>query len=125
MHKFFQVTNFLQPREYINKRATQRLDLLLLAIESLDTNSSQAFAIAIDKLNLKKEFPNQVEFWKLRCHNPMRKTARNDSLSKESLDALIALLSFMAEILYPKIRELLSTKEPDNINNITTETPYL
>ncbi len=46
----------------------------------------------------------------------MRKTARNDSLSKESLDALIDLLSFMAELFYPKIRDLLSSKEPDHIN---------
>ncbi len=106
-----------QPREFISKRAFQRLDLLLLAIESLDTNASQSIVFAIDKLNLQNYFPNKVEFWKLRCYNTMRKTSKNGSITQETLEALITLLSFMADFFYPKIRDLLSSKEPENIKN--------
>ena len=81
------LTISLQPREFINKRAFQRLDLLLLAIESLDTSSSEALMFAIDKLSLNQYFPNKVELWKLRCHNTMRKTSNHGSLSNESIDA--------------------------------------
>ncbi len=107
--------NFFQPRHFINKRAFQKLDLLLLAIESLDTNASQAIIFAINTLGLESYFPNRVVFWKFRCNNPMRKAFKIGSFSNNSLEALIALLSYMADYFYPKIRLLLSSREPENL----------
>ena len=110
------MTHLFQPDEYINKRAFEKLDLLLLAIESLDNSASQEIMTAIKKLKLHKYFPNKVEVWKYRCHNPMRKTYRHVNQSRESIEPLISLLAYMAELFYPKIRQLLSTKDPHHVN---------
>ncbi|WP_193741673.1 MULTISPECIES: DUF3038 domain-containing protein [Prochlorococcus] len=91
-----------------SRRAIEKVDLLLLAIEAIDINASQTLAFASRNLQLDKTFPNYVEIWKSRCHNPMRKSTRNAPITKESFDALVVLLSNMAEKFHPQIRELLS-----------------
>ena len=60
---------------------------------------------------------NQVELWKLRAYNPHRKSSRIGNLSVKQVDALIYIISIMSEKLYPKIRQLLSSKESITLNN--------
>jgi len=101
----------------LSRRGLERLDLLLLAVESLDFNGSEAMLLACEQLGLRELFPNRVELWKLRCHNPLRRTTRRGSLSPSESDALIVLLCSMADRLYPLIHQLLSSKEPETINS--------
>ena len=51
----------------LGRKALERLDLLLLTIESLDLNSSQSMLYATKQLGLSDQFPNAVELWKKRC----------------------------------------------------------
>ncbi len=96
----------------------EKIDLLLLAIESLDINASQLLALEARNIDILNIFPNDVEIWKTRCHNPMRKSHRHSRISKESLDSLLMLLSSMAQKFYPQIRELLSDKTPASIKEL-------
>ena len=65
------------------------------------------------KLGLQEQFPNHVELWKCRCHNPLRKTTRRGLLNKSDSDGLILLISSLSEQLYPRLRQLMSTNEPE------------
>lgn len=94
------------------RRALERLDLLLLLIEALDLNGSQGMIWTAQKLGIDSHLPNQAEVWKRRCHNPLRKATRRGLLNPKDSEALIILICFMSERLYPKLRQLIATSEP-------------
>ncbi len=100
----------------LGRRALERLDLLFLTVESLDFHGSEALLFNCDKLGLQKHFPNRVELWKFRCHNPLRRTSRRGKLSSENCSALIILLCSMADRVYPLLHSLLSSSEPSDLN---------
>ena len=52
----------------------------------------------------------------MRCSNPLRNTSSFTSLSSEQIDSIVELISYMAENLYPLIRQLLSSKESKILN---------
>ncbi len=106
----------LSNRSILGRRALERLDLLFLAVESLDFNGSEAILFNCEKLGLQKFFPNRVELWKSRCHNPLRRTTRRGKLESAESDALIMLLCSMADRIYPLIHQLLSSREPEDLN---------
>ncbi len=99
----------------IGRRGLERLDMLLLLIESLDLNASEAMIWIAHQGGLDELFPNRVELWKRRCHNPLRKSTRRGLLPSSETDALIKLVCLMADRLYPLIRQLLSSTEPSKI----------
>ncbi len=96
----------------IGRRGLERLDLLLLAVESLDLNGSEAMLLTSAKLGLNNLFPNRVELWKCRSYNPMRRATRRGTPSTEEIEALLSLLCAMADRIYPLLRQLLSNREP-------------
>ena len=100
------------------RKSLERLDLLLLTIESLDLNGSESILWTSKKLGLDTQIPNRVELWKRRCLNPLRKTSRRGILSQLDFEALITLITAMSDRLYPLIRQLLSSREP---SQVTTE----
>ena len=102
-----------RPNSLIGRRGLERLDLLLLTIEAVDLNGSQSMLWNSKKLGLQAQFPNHVELWKCRCHNPLRKTTRRGLLNKSDSDGLILLISSLSEQLYPRLRQLMSTNEPE------------
>lgn len=61
-------------------------------------------------------FPNRVELWKRRCYNPLRLACRRGELSETETDALISVLCALAERIYPMLRQLLSSSEPDVVS---------
>ena len=102
----------------IGRKGLERIDLLMLIIESLEINGVYAMLNTSKQLGIDKYFPNLVELWKCRSHNPLRKSSRRGSLSNEEVDALIILLSASSRRLYPLLRQLLSNREPiQQINN--------
>ena len=90
---------------------------MLLVIETLQINATESLLFKAKKIGLSEEFTSRVEFWRLRCSNPMRKSYSFSSLSSEQIDSLVELISSMAENLYPLIRQLLSSKESQTLNN--------
>ena len=96
--------------------APKKLDFLILVIETLQINATDAFFLKAKNIGLTKEFSSRVEFWKMRCSNPLRKSYTFTSLTADQIDSLVLLISSMAENLYPVIRQLLSTKESQTLN---------
>jgi hypothetical protein len=97
------------------RRGLERLDLLLLCLESLDYNGGEAMLWLSANLGLQDRFPNRVELWKRRCHNPMRRACRRGSLSPSDAEGLMRILCAMADRLYPMLRTLLSASEPADL----------
>ena len=63
----------------MSQRGVERLDLLLPTIEALDPNGKRWFGQA-------SRWPadailQQVELWKRRCRNPLRRTTCRDQLN--------------------------------------------
>ena len=106
-----------QPEAILGRRSLERLDLLLLTVESLDLNGGEAMLWATRQLGFEAVFPNRVELWKRRCHNPLRRSTRRGSLSAVETEALIRILCAMADRLYPMLRQLLSSREPENLTS--------
>lgn len=98
------------------RRGLERLDLLLLCLEALDLNGGEAMVWLSEQLGYQNLFPNRVELWKQRCHNPLRRACRRGELSSDHTDALIRILCLMADRLYPMLRALLSSQEPAELS---------
>nr|AUG32709.1 hypothetical protein PLO_736 [Paulinella longichromatophora] len=93
----------------------EQLDLLLIAVEALDLNGRESILWASYHLGFAEIIPNKVVLWKLRCCNPMRYRKSYGILTSREGDALIEILSFLAERLYPILHQLLSSTEPTEI----------
>ena len=96
--------------------AAKKLDFLLLVIETLQINANDSLLLKAKDIGLSEDFSSRVQFWKMRCSNPLRNSYTFTSLSSEQIDSLVELISSMAENLYPLIRQLLSSKESMTIN---------
>ena len=101
---------------FIAKDASRKLDFLILVIETLQINATDSLFLKANNIGLSDEFTSRVQFWKIRCSNPLRKNHTFSSLSSEQIDSLVELISSMAENLYPLIRQLLSSKESKTLN---------
>ncbi len=95
----------------ISRNALERLDLLLLALETIDLNGSETIISITNKLDLKSVLPSKVSIWKLRCNNPMRKTFVCKNIKNQEFEALIKITTEMAKYLYPYIRAIISSKD--------------
>ena len=97
--------------------ASRKVDFLILVLETLQINATDSLFLKAKNIGLSDDFSNRVQFWKMRCSNPMRNTYAFSALSTEQIDSLVELISSMAENLYPIIRQLLSSKEPMTLNH--------
>ena len=95
----------------ISRESIQRLDLLLLALETIDLNGAESLYSLSGKLNLNKVIPNKVTIWKLRNNNPMRNSFNNNNIKFEEFEALIKLTAEMAKFLYPYIRQIIQSRD--------------
>ncbi|WP_411867921.1 DUF3038 domain-containing protein [Vulcanococcus limneticus] len=100
----------------LSRRGIERLDLMLLCAEALDYNGGEAMVWMSESLGFSDLFPNRVELWKRRCHNPLRRATRRGQLQEVETDALIRILNALAERLYPMLRQLLSSAEPPELS---------
>lgn len=100
----------------LSRRGLERLDLLLLCVETLDYNGGESMLWMARQLGFGELFPNRIELWKRRCHNPLRRSYRRGALQPIETDALIRIVCVMAERLYPMLRQLLSSAEPEELS---------
>jgi hypothetical protein len=97
------------------RRGLERLDLLLLCVEALDLNGGESLVWMSEQLGFSGLFPNRVELWKRRCHNPLRRNTRRGELDPAETDALIRILCALSDRLYPLLRALLNSAEPEAV----------
>ena len=102
----------------VSREAIEKLDLLLLILETIDLNGIQSIYALSNRLNFKHVFPNKVTIWKLRNNNPLRKSYVKNNIKPEELNALIKITVEMSKYLYPYIREILKSKEDIKENSI-------
>jgi len=94
----------------------RKIDFLILVIETLQINATDSLLLKAKDIGLSDDFSSRVQFWKLRCSNPLRNTYTFSTLSPDQIDSLVQLISSMADNLYPLIRQLLSSKESKTLN---------
>ncbi|MCP9928446.1 DUF3038 domain-containing protein [Cyanobium sp. CH-040] len=99
----------------LSRRGLERLDLLLLSAEALDLNGGEAMVWMSEQMGFSALFPNRVELWKRRCHNPLRRATRRGQLKPAETDALMRILCALADRLYPLLRALLASNEPEAV----------
>ena len=100
---------------YLSRRGIEQLDLLMLTAEALDLNGGEAMLRTSKQLGLQNQFPNRVELWKRRCHNPLRRITRRERLDPADAESMIRLVCAMADRLYPMLHQLLSSREPEQL----------
>ncbi|WP_072013460.1 MULTISPECIES: DUF3038 domain-containing protein [Prochlorococcus] len=96
----------------------EKLDLLLLILETIDLNGIQSFYALSNKLNLNNAIPNKVTIWKLRNNNPLRKSFVGNNIKHSEFDALTRITVEMSKYLYPYIREILKSREDFKENSV-------
>ena len=101
---------------FIAKDTAQKLDFLILVIETLQINAMDSLLSKAKDIGLSADYSSRVNLWKIRSLNPMRKSFTLGSITSEQIDSLVALISSMADALYPIIRQLLSSKESQTLN---------
>ena len=102
----------------VSRHSLEKLDLLLLILETIDLNGIQSHYAISNKLNLNDFLPNKVSIWKLRNNNPLRKSYVNNNIKPREFDALIKITVEMSRYLYPYIREILQSKEDLEKNSV-------
>ena len=95
----------------VSRQSIEKLDLLLLILETIDLNGIQSLYALSKRLNLNDVLPNKVTIWKLRNNNPLRKSYVNNNIKPDEFDALIKITVEMSRYLYPYIREILQSRE--------------
>ena len=102
----------------VSRRSIEKLDLLLLILETIDLNGIQSLYAISNKLNLNDVLPNKVTIWKLRNNSPLRKSYVNNKIRIDEFNALIKITVEMSRYLYPYIREILQSKEDLKNNSV-------
>ena len=80
------IDNLFSRNNKVSRASVERLDLLLLALETIDLNGNQSIFNMAEKLDLKETLPSKVYIWKLRCCNPMRKTSTSHRININEFD---------------------------------------
>jgi len=107
------------------RRARIQIDLLLLAIEALDLNGSEALLSIAQELDLQPIIANRVKLWRLRCTNPLRRYgSQYRDLSQTEGKALVVMISSQARRLTGLIRQLLLAYQQLNERNIPLESSF-
>lgn len=89
------------------RRARQQIDLILLAIEALDLDSSEAILETAQQLDLQSIIKNRVALWRLRSTNPMRRHSQRRPLTLAEAKALVIIGCTQARRHTVLIRQLL------------------
>ena len=108
----------LNKGNHVSRQSIEKLDLLLLILETIDLNGIQSLYALSNRLNLNDVLPNKVTIWKLRNNNPLRKSYVNNNIKLEEFDALIKITVEMSKYLYPYIREIMKSKEDIEENSV-------
>jgi len=117
-HIYSRAITVLNKGNQVSRQSIEKLDLLLLILETIDLNGIQSLFALSNRLNLNNVLPNKVTIWKLRNNNPLRKSYVTNNIKLNEFDALIRITVEMSKYLYPYIREILKSKEDIKENSV-------
>lgn len=89
------------------RRARLHLDLMLVALESLEVGGSEVMLVAAKELELDEIVKNRVALWRLRGTNPWRRSHTRRALKIHEAKALVAIACHLSRRLTGNIREML------------------
>ncbi|RMF25737.1 MAG: DUF3038 domain-containing protein [Cyanobacteria bacterium J083] len=95
-----------------------QLDLMLLAIEALDLGAAEKMLVTIQELELTDVIKNRVNFWRLRCSNPWRRSYTRSRINMQQAKALTIITSYRAKQLSLPIRQLLVAQQEMHTRNL-------
>ncbi|HEY9844914.1 MAG TPA: DUF3038 domain-containing protein, partial [Candidatus Caenarcaniphilales bacterium] len=103
------------------RRTRLQLDFILLAIEALDLDGSQAMLSAAQELQLQSLVKNRVNLWRLRSTNPYRRYSQRRPLTLAEAKALVAIVCYLARRLTVEIRQLILAYEQLRAQQLSPE----
>mgnify|MGYP006191448259 FL=1 len=103
----------------------QHIDLMLLALESLEVGAGEALLALCKELGLDKIVKNRIIFWRLRCTNPWRISYTLDRLSLDQAKALVIIASYRAKPLAISIRQLLLARQQMESKGLPVDNNFL
>jgi Protein of unknown function (DUF3038) len=89
------------------RRTKVELDLMLLAIESVEAGSSEQILELVQEMQLTGIIKNRIVLWRIRSTNPMRRAHTRRDLSIDEAKAVTAIACRLANRLAVNIRQLL------------------
>ncbi|NJP09361.1 MAG: DUF3038 domain-containing protein [Leptolyngbyaceae cyanobacterium RU_5_1] len=95
------------PDQTCPRRAKIEIDLMLLAIEALELDSSEEILQTAKQLELDEIIKDRVSLWRLRNTNPLRRHNQRRPLTLVEAKALVMVSCYMARKLTVLIRQLL------------------
>jgi Protein of unknown function (DUF3038) len=103
------------------RRAKVELDLILLAIEAIESSSSDRILELAQELGLEEIVKNRIVLWRMRSTNPMRRAHTRRSLTIKEAKALSAIGCRLASRLAVTIRQLLLANQQLSVKQIPPE----
>ena len=103
----------------------QQIDLMLLALESLEVGAGEALLALCKELGLDKIIKNRIIFWRLRCTNPWRISYTLDRLTLDQAKALVSMTSSRAKPLAISIRQLLLARQQMESKGLPVDNNFL
>ena len=103
-----------EPR-LIGRHGLQQLDLLMTTIEALDFRGSEAMVALLRQKNAARGAMDQVELWKWRTTNPLRRTMQRNRLNQAQVTTMVGLVCHMAAHLYPVLHQFISVREDQSL----------
>ncbi len=93
------------------RRTKVELDLILLAIEAIESSSSEQILELAKELNLEEIIKNRIVLWRMRSTNPMRRAHTRRILTLKEAKALSAIGCRLASRLAVPIRQLMQAQQ--------------
>jgi hypothetical protein len=93
------------------RRSKVELDLILLAIEAIESSSSEQILELAKELNLQEIIKNRIVLWRMRSTNPMRRAHTRRILTLKEAKALSAIGCRLASRLAVPIRQLMQAQQ--------------
>jgi Protein of unknown function (DUF3038) len=93
------------------RRTKIELDLILLAIEAIESSSSEQILELAKELNLEEIIKNRIVLWRMRSTNPMRRAHTRRMLTLKEAKALSAIGCRLASRLAVPIRQLMQAQQ--------------
>lgn len=92
-------------------RTAQEIDLLLLALEALELNTTEHMLAHAQAFHLTDVIPNRVVLWRLRCTNPWRRSYMRRYLHLDQAKALTIIATARSRQLTVFIRSLVLAEQ--------------
>lgn len=112
------------PSKGCSPRTQQQIDLLLLALEALELGGSEHMLATARQLGIDGIILHRVNFWRLRCSNPWRRSYTRDYLSLEQAKALVIIAGYRAKDLMVIIRQLLVAEQQMREKNLPLDNHF-